>query len=160
VWVQPKGYKVVGAVLAASRDANLGNAEVERASRGHYNISRRFFLRKEGRMFLRKEKSTERLPWYRAHKGALTESEKRQLDSFRMRKDHPAASYDNLPKEVRMYMSKLELQLYDKTQEGLSVVRDFETGGGVNQERVWRIMVDVTRLVCGEATDGFGWSCV
>jgi len=42
----------------------------------------------------------------------------------------------------------------------LSVVRDFETGGGVNQERVWRIMVDVTRLVCGEATDGFGWSCV
>ena len=109
-------------------------------------------------MFLRKKKSTERLPWYRAHKGALTESEKRQLDSFRMRKDHPAASYDNLPKEVRMYMSKLELQLYDKTQEGLSVVGDFETGGGVNQERVWRI--DVTRLVCGEATDGFGWSCV
>ena len=42
----------------------------------------------------------------------------------------------------------------------LSVVRDFETGGGLNQERVWRIMVDVTRLVCGEATDGFGWSCV
>ena len=32
--------------------------------------------------------------------------------------------------------------------------------GGLNQERVWRIMVDVTRLVCGEATDGFGWSCV
>jgi hypothetical protein len=31
----------------------------------------------------------------------------------------------------------------------LSVVRDFETGGGLNQERVWRIMVDVTRLVCG-----------
>ena len=120
MWVQPKGYKVVGAVLAASRDANLGNAEVERASRGHYNISRRFFLRKEGRMFLRKKKSTERLPWYRAHKGDLTESEKRQLDSFRMRKDHPAASYDNLPKEVRMYMSKLELQLYDKTQEGLA----------------------------------------
>jgi hypothetical protein len=42
----------------------------------------------------------------------------------------------------------------------MSVVRDFETGGGVNQERLWRIMVDVTRLVCGEATDGFGWSCV
>jgi hypothetical protein len=42
----------------------------------------------------------------------------------------------------------------------LSVVRDFETKGGLNQERVWRIMVDVTRLVCGEATDGFGWSCV
>ena len=42
----------------------------------------------------------------------------------------------------------------------VSVVGDFETGGGVNQERVWRIMVDVTRLVCGEATDGFGWSCV
>ena len=45
-------------------------------------------------------------------------------------------------------------------EAGLSVVRDFKTGGGVNQERVWRIMVDVTRLVCGEATDGFGWSCV
>ena len=35
-----------------------------------------------------------------------------------------------------------------------------ETKGALNQERVWRIMVDVTRLVCGEATDGFGWSCV
>jgi hypothetical protein len=44
--------------------------------------------------------------------------------------------------------------------DAMSVVRDFETGGGLNQERVWRIMVDVTRLVCGEATDGFGWSCV
>ena len=42
----------------------------------------------------------------------------------------------------------------------VSVIRDFETGGGLKQERVWRIMVDVTRLVCGEATDGFGWSCV
>ena len=45
--------------------------------------------------------------------------------------------------------------------EPLSVVRDFETKGDLNQEReFWRIMVDVTRLVCGEATDGFGWSCV
>ncbi len=42
----------------------------------------------------------------------------------------------------------------------VSVVRDFETRGDLNQERVWRIMIDVTRLVCGEATDGFGWSCV
>ena len=49
---------------------------------------------------------------------------------------------------------------YGKWKSVLSVVRDFETGGGLNQERVWRIMVDVTRLVCGEATDGFGWSCV
>ena len=48
----------------------------------------------------------------------------------------------------------------EETMNNLSVVRDFETGGGLNQERVWRIMVDVTRLVCGEATDGFGWSCV
>src|SRR4249920_561638 len=53
----------------------------------------------------------------------------------------------------------------DRRDEGfrrapVSVVRDFETKGGLNQERVWRIMVDVTRLVCGEATDGFGWSCV
>jgi hypothetical protein len=47
-----------------------------------------------------------------------------------------------------------------RRQRAVSVVRDFETGGGLNQERVWRIMVDVTRLVCGEATDGFGWSCV
>ena len=45
-------------------------------------------------------------------------------------------------------------------EKDVSVVRDFETGGGLNQERVWRIMADVTRLVCGEATDGFGWSCV
>jgi hypothetical protein len=72
-------------------------------------------------MFRRKEKSIERLPWYRArgYKGDLTESEKRQLDSFRMRKEHPAASYDSLPKEVRMCMSKLELQIYDRTQESL-----------------------------------------
>jgi hypothetical protein len=72
-------------------------------------------------MFRRKKKSTERLPWYRArdYKGDLTENEKRQLDSFRMRKEHPAASYDSLLKEVRMYMSKLELEIYNKTQESL-----------------------------------------
>ena len=54
-------------------------------------------------------------------------------------------------------------RIRDTHSEGfsyLSVVRDFETKGALNQERVWRIMVDVTQLVCGEATDGFGWSCV
>lgn len=72
-------------------------------------------------MFRRKKKSTEQLPWYRTrdYKGDLTENEKRELDSFRMRKDHPAATYDSLPKEVRMYLSKLELEIYDKTQESL-----------------------------------------
>jgi len=50
-------------------------------------------------MLGRKKKPTERLPWYRArnYKGDLTENEKRQLDSFRMRREHPAASYDTWP---------------------------------------------------------------
>jgi hypothetical protein len=41
-------------------------------------------------MFGRKKKPAECLPWYRArdYKGDLTENEKRQLDLFRMRKEH------------------------------------------------------------------------
>ena len=68
-----------------------------------------------------KKKPTERLPWYRArgYKGDITENEKRQLDAFRMQKEHPAASYDSLPKEVRMYMIKIGMELYDKKQESL-----------------------------------------
>jgi hypothetical protein len=55
-------------------------------------------------------KPTERLPWYRArdYKGDLTENEKRQLDSFRMRREHPAASYDTLPGEVKVYIGVQE----------------------------------------------------
>ena len=72
-------------------------------------------------MFRRKKKPTEKVPWYRArgYKGKLTESEKRQLDSFRMREPHPAASYDSLPEEVQSYISKLQVELYDKKQESL-----------------------------------------
>jgi exonuclease I len=60
-------------------------------------------------MLGRKKKPTERLPWYRArnYKGDLTENEKRQLDSFRMRPEHPAASYDTLPGEVKVYIGEL-----------------------------------------------------
>lgn len=75
-------------------------------------------------MFRRKKK--ERLPWYRAPnlKGNLTEDEKRELDSFRYRAEHegvahPAASFSDLPEEVGSYISKLEVELYNKSQESL-----------------------------------------
>jgi hypothetical protein len=72
-------------------------------------------------MFGRKKKPPECLPWYRArdYKGDLTENEKRQLDSFRMRQEHPAASYDTLPGEVKGYISELTMEIYDRKQERL-----------------------------------------
>jgi hypothetical protein len=56
------------------------------------------------------------LPWYRArdYKGDVTEEEKRELDSFRHREseggEHPSASYGDLPKEVQLYISKIEIE--------------------------------------------------
>jgi hypothetical protein len=72
-------------------------------------------------MFGRKKKPAECLPWYRArdYKGDLTENEKRQLDSFRMRREHPAARYDTLPREVKLYLGELTLEVYDRRQERL-----------------------------------------
>jgi hypothetical protein len=68
---------------------------------------------------MRKRKA-EWLPWYRArnYKGDLTEEEKRQLDAFRMQPTHPAARLDDLPEEVRNYIGRIELELYDKKQDG------------------------------------------
>jgi hypothetical protein len=59
------------------------------------------------------------VPCYRArkYKGDLTEAEKRQLDAFRMQPNHPAATIDDLPDEVQQYVSRVELELYDKKQE-------------------------------------------
>ncbi len=56
-------------------------------------------------MFGCRKKPSERPPWYRArgYKGDLTEKEKRELDSFRMRREHPAATFDSVPEEVQMY---------------------------------------------------------
>ena len=72
-------------------------------------------------MFGRKKRPAECLPWYRArdYKGDLTENEKRQLNSFRMRREHPAASYDTLPGEVKVYIGELTLEVYDRSQERL-----------------------------------------
>lgn len=64
--------------------------------------------------------NTEWLPWYRAQnfKGNLTETEKRQLDALRTQPKHPAATFDDLPGEVQQYLSGIQLELYDKKQEG------------------------------------------
>jgi hypothetical protein len=72
-------------------------------------------------MFRRK---TERLPWYRArgYNGDLRENEKRELDAFRMKEKHPAASYDRLPGEVQNYINKLQMELYDTKQTSLARV--------------------------------------
>jgi hypothetical protein len=69
-------------------------------------------------MWKRKPKG-EWLPWYRArdYKGDLTEAEKRQLDAFRMQPKHPAACEEDLPEEVREYIGRIELELYDKKQD-------------------------------------------
>jgi hypothetical protein len=71
-------------------------------------------------MFGRK-KQPEHLPWYRArnYKGNLTETEKRQLDAFRMQEKHPSADYESLPQEVQNYIGALEMENYDKKQEAL-----------------------------------------
>jgi hypothetical protein len=68
----------------------------------------------------KRKREAEWLPWYRArnYKGDLTEVEKRELDAFRVRPDHPAAQGDNLPEEVQSYLNKIELELYDKKQDG------------------------------------------
>jgi hypothetical protein len=60
------------------------------------------------------------LPWYRrkGYRGNLSEEEKRALDSFRMKEPHPSARYEQLPEEVQSYISRLEMELYDKKQEG------------------------------------------
>lgn len=70
-------------------------------------------------MWKRKHK-TEWLPWYRArnYKGDLTEAEKRQLDAFRAQPKHPAADLKDLPQEVQDYIGQIEIELYDKKQEG------------------------------------------
>lgn len=65
-------------------------------------------------------KKNEWVPWYRrkGYRGNLTEEEKRYLDSFRLEKKHPAATFDELPSEVQSYLMELEQAVYDKKQEG------------------------------------------
>jgi hypothetical protein len=67
-----------------------------------------------------RKRNAEWVPWYRErkYKGDLTEAEKRELDAFRMQPEHPATSFDDLPEEVQSYISGIELELYDKKQEG------------------------------------------
>ena len=67
----------------------------------------------------RRKSPSERLPWYRApdYSGNLTEAEKRELDAFRMQVRHPAARYGDLPEEVKMYISGLQIEAYDLKQE-------------------------------------------
>ena len=62
------------------------------------------------------------LPWYRSpeYKGDLSESEKAELDEFRTNGQHPAARYEELPGEVRIYITKLEGELYDIRQGRLA----------------------------------------
>lgn len=45
------------------------------------------------------------------------EAEKRQRDAFRMQDRHPAASYHDLPEEVRSYIYRIEIENYDFKQE-------------------------------------------
>ena len=77
-------------------------------------------------MFGRKKKQTEPLPWYRTrnYKGNLTETEKRELNSFRHREseggEHPSTSYADLPEDVQSYLSKIQIEHYDLIQERLA----------------------------------------
>ncbi len=62
---------------------------------------------------------SEWLPWYRRKhfKGKITEQEKRVLDSYRTKADHPATNYEELPDEVQLYISRIEIELHDKKKE-------------------------------------------
>lgn len=70
-------------------------------------------------MWWKREEKTEFLPWYRVpgFKGKVSEAEKRQLEAFRMQVRHPASSCQDLPKEVRSYIYRLEIENYDFKQE-------------------------------------------
>jgi hypothetical protein len=74
-------------------------------------------------MWQRKRK-VEFLPWYRAagYKGSLTETQKRELDSFRAQQPHPAATYEGLSLEVQNYINRLEMEIYDGKQEKIAIV--------------------------------------
>lgn len=69
----------------------------------------------------RMTKKGEWLPWYRqkGYKGDLTEDEKKYLDAFTLMPEHPAASEDSLPEEVRDYIADLEFQLHDTKRDTL-----------------------------------------
>jgi hypothetical protein len=69
----------------------------------------------------KRKQPAELLPWYHArdYTGTLTEADKRELDSFRMQANHPAATYESLPPEVQSYISKLRLEHYDEKQGAL-----------------------------------------
>ena len=100
-------------------------------------------------MWKRKRKA-EWLPWYRArnYKGDLTEAEKRQFDAFRMQPKHPAAQEDDLPEEVQSYIGRIEMELYDKKQEGAR---------GPSSARNARSSVDLAPVVVvGNSSRGFG----
>src|SRR5258706_9620392 len=70
----------------------------------------------------KRSKKAERLPWYRSrnYKGDLTESVKRELDTFRSQEKHPAVRYKDLPEEAQHYISRLELEVYDDKQQRLA----------------------------------------
>jgi hypothetical protein len=78
-------------------------------------------------MWKRKKRKKEWLPWYRArnYKGDLTEAEKRQLDAFRTQSEHPAACLEQLPQEVGDYISRMELELYERKEQELGLMYFF-----------------------------------
>jgi hypothetical protein len=79
------------------------------------------------------KRKREWLPWYRAHnyKGDLTEAEKRQLDAFRTQPTHPAARLDQLPEEVREYIGRIELELYERKEQEIGLMGLFGLFGAV-----------------------------
>jgi hypothetical protein len=110
---------------------------------------------------MRKRKGkAEWLPWYRArnYDGDPTEAEKRQLDAFRMQPRHPAARWDDLPEEVRDYISGIELELYDHKQQEAAGRAFFSSGigavllfltykGWLDVPTIWTYLASVLLLV-------------
>lgn len=64
-------------------------------------------------------RDAEWMPWYRrkGYKGDLSEAEKRVLDAVRLKDRHPATSGETLPEDVRGYIERLQLELYERKQE-------------------------------------------
>jgi hypothetical protein len=79
----------------------------------------------------------------------MSENHKRLLDQIRMRGDHPAATYADLPEEAQGYVNRLELEIYDSKQQRLAQSSLFLCAVGIYLLYQWYKSDDMSYLVFG-----------